>query len=102
MSEMETLGELRADFTERNTALFLLLGLVSGFSGLLRTLEAEASRPALPPVPPTPEPPAKFHYFALGLIAFGSQVMALAERGRQDASPPEPPRPPDPPAGLLR
>jgi hypothetical protein len=100
MSEMTTLGELRADFTERNTALFLLLGLVSGFFGLLRTLDAEAASPAMPPAPP--EPPAKFHYFALGLIAFGSQVMALAERGRQDASPPEPPRPSTPPADLLR
>ena len=102
MSEMTTLGELRADFTERNTALFLLLGLVSGFSGLLRTLEAEAARPAISPAPAASEPPAKFHYFALGLIAFGSQVMALAERGRQDASPPEPPRPSTPPADLLR
>jgi hypothetical protein len=100
MSEMTTLGELRTDFTERNTALFLLLGLVSGFLRLLRTLDAEAACPAMPPAPP--EPPAKFHYFALGLIAFGSQVMSLAERGRQDASPPEPPRPSTPPADLLR
>ncbi len=100
MSEMTTLGELRADFTERNTALFMFLGLVSGFSGVLRTLEAEAAHPA--PAPTAPEPPATFHYFALGLIAFGSQVMALAERGRQDASPPEPPRPSIAPADLLR
>jgi hypothetical protein len=104
MSEMAALGELRADFTERNTALFLFLGLVSGFEGLLRTLEAEAERPARPPVAPETPPasPPVFDYFVLGLIAFGGQVMTLAEHGRQDASPSEPPRLSSLPAGLLR
>jgi hypothetical protein len=100
MSETPTLGELRADFTERNTALFMFLGLLSGLGGLLRTLEAEAARPAVPPA--ACEPPAKLDYLVLGLVALHRQVTALAERGRQDAQPPDPPRPPRPPADLLR
>lgn len=96
MSEMPAVGELRADFTERNTALFMFLGLLSGVGGLLRTLKEEEAPPA------RCEPPTKLDYLVLGLVAFGSQVTALAERGRQDARLPDPPRPLSPPADLLR
>ena len=100
MDETPTLGEMRADFTERNTALFMFLGLLSGLGGLLRTLEAEAAQPAAPPAGCAP--PTKLDYLVLGLVAFNGQVTALAERGRQDARIPDPPRPPGPPADLLR
>jgi hypothetical protein len=67
----------------------------------MRTLEAEAARPA-PPAAPS-DPPAKFHFFVLGLVAVSRQVSALAERGRQEAAlPAAPPPPPAPPVDLLR
>lgn len=100
VGQMPAVGELRADFTERNTALFLLLGLLSGLGGLRRALEEEAVRPATAPA--GGEPPSKLDDLVLGLLAFGGRVTALAERGGRDVRLPDPPRPPSPPAGLLR
>lgn len=104
VGQMPAVGELRADFTERNTALFLLLGLLSGLGGLRRALEEEAARPAVRPAtaPAGGEPPSKLDDLVLGLLAFGGRVTALAERGGRDVQLPDPPRPPSPPAGLLR
>jgi hypothetical protein len=100
MSETPALGELRADFTERNTALFMFLGLLSSLGGIQRLLEAEATRPAAPAA--AGGPPAKLDYLVLGLVALHRQVTAFAERGRRDVQTPDPPRPTPPPADLLR
>lgn len=73
MSEpVQVIGELRTDFVERNTALFMLLGIVSLSDRLNRTLEQ-------PPCV-TPHLPKTFDYFALGLITLTQRVKDMASR----------------------
>src|SRR2546423_1470276 len=80
MSEVPAvLGELRTDFVERNTALFMLLGVLSLGDRLTRSL-------AGPPAPPSTErtKPSNFEFFALGLIGLSQGVAALAGRLAED------------------
>jgi len=76
MSE-SVLGELRTDFVERNTSLFLLLGILSAGGRLTRTL---ALTEPVPPVPPT-----KLDYFTLGLIAIAGRFNAFAQHAAENA-----------------
>lgn len=82
-------GELRSDFAERNTALFMLLGFLSLSDRLTRTVAMDAKHAH-------PSPAARVEYFALGLIAIAEQVKSLAARFREDAVPPPPEPPPTP------
>lgn len=101
MSErMPSIGSLRADFAERNTALFLLLGLLSSTTRLTKALSDEKARALA--APHGREEPTRFHYLLLGLVAFSGKVSALAQRGRDTAEPTPPPVLPDVPRDLLR
>jgi hypothetical protein len=101
MSEaMPSIGSLRADFAERNTALFLLLGLLSSTTRLTKALSDEKARSAAEPQ--QRDEPTRFHYFLLGVVAFSGKVSGLAQRGRDTAEPLLAPVPPDVPRDLLR
>ncbi len=78
MSESLTvLGELQADFTERNTALFLLLGILSAGDRLTQSVGHAAPAP--------PQTATTVDYFTLGLIALTEHFRALATRCVDDA-----------------
>src|SRR5436305_7499806 len=70
------LGELRADFAERNTALFLLLGILSAGDRLVRSVAHAQSAPS--------QTPSTADYFALGLFTLVGRVQALAARCAED------------------
>jgi hypothetical protein len=69
---VQVIDELRNDFVERNTALFMLLGIVSLSDRLTRTV-------AQPPFV-TPQPAKTFDYFTLGLLALAERINGMASR----------------------
>ncbi len=95
------IGELRHDFAERNTALFLLLGLLSLGDRLTRTLAAEMAATRLLPAPAAP--PTRLDYLALGLVAVAERFAAVADRMAAGAPAPAPvAEPARPHADLMR
>jgi hypothetical protein len=97
----QVLSELRAEFVERNTALFLLLGLLSTtkrFNELLASQRSAA--PAMGAA--VSDELTRFHYLLLGLHAFGAKLSSFAEQGKRAASPPRDPLLQVAPRGLLR
>lgn len=95
------MGDLRADFVERNTALFLLLGLLSSTGQLTRALAIERQRLAAP-LPPGRDEPTRFHYLLLGLVALGDKVSLLAQLGKDTSQVASPPVAEDAPRDILR
>ncbi|HEX8172960.1 MAG TPA: hypothetical protein VF824_20665 [Thermoanaerobaculia bacterium] len=67
------IGELRYDFVERNTALFLLLGILSVGERLERTVLSGGVRDGRPAAANT-----RLDYFTLGLIALTERISAMA------------------------
>ena len=68
------IGELRYDFVERNTALFLLLGILSVGERLERSVLSDRLRDNEQPAAGN----TKLDYFTLGLIALAERVAAMA------------------------
>ena len=100
MSEPTSImGDLRADFVERNTALFLLLGLLSSTGRLTRALAIERQRFA---APPGRDEPTRFHYLLLGLVALGDKVSLIAQLGKDTSQVASPLVAEDAPRDILR
>jgi hypothetical protein len=74
------LSDLLDDYAERNTALFLFLGLLARSEKLTRTLEADAVGAASMPAAST----TKLDYLLLGLIALADKTLATADHVKED------------------
>ena len=74
---------LRSDFTERDTALFCLLGMLSMTRRLIETVEMSAgSRTGTSAYTFTPHVgPSRFDLFLLGLVSFSNTVTRATTKG---------------------
>lgn len=101
---MSELPRLRDDFDERNTALFLFLGLLSATGKLVRAVEA--ARPVHGAAPaPRRGPLPRLDALVLGVVSIHRSVRRLADAAAAGPARAEPdPAPPTPaaPRGLLR
>jgi len=98
MSESRSgLSDLLDDYAERNTALFLFLGLLAQAEKLKRSLDAEAvDALSMPAAGET-----KLDYLVLGFVAFADKVLATADQVKEDIVAPSH-TPAEHPSDLLR